>query len=121
MLAPEQHRRIQLQIALIPVYLWILFAWSAYAIDISPAGTLDRAGHMKGHDFLHFYVLGEIGLERAGHEVYSFAAHAKRTDRLVPQYEHRFLPIHAPQVALFFAPLARLPYTVALTVWLLLT
>jgi hypothetical protein len=39
----------------------------------------------------------------------------------VPEYPDRFLPVHGPQVALFFSPFARLPYLRALALWLLLT
>jgi hypothetical protein len=108
-------------VVLIPVYVWLLLVWTAYAIDISPTGRLDRSGHIKGHDFAHFYVLGEIANEHAAEDLYDFSAQADRMDRLVPSYENRFLPIHAPQVAMFFGPLARLPYETAVTVWLVLS
>lgn len=117
-LTPSQRRRIQLHLLLIPVYAWTVFVWAAYAIDISPSGRLDRSGHIKGHDFAHFYVLGQIAGDRAPADLYSYEAQAARTDRLVPEYENRFLPVHGPQVALFFAPFARLPYTLALALWL---
>jgi hypothetical protein len=120
-LTPQQHRLIRTHLALIPVYGWLVFVWTAYAIDISPTGRLDRSGHIKGHDFAHFYVLGEIARERATDDLYSFTAQAARMDRLVPNYQNRFLPIHAPQVALFFAPLAGLPYEKALVFWLTLS
>ena len=117
---PAQARRIRIHLALIPVYGWLLLVWTAYAIDLSPAGRLDRSGHIKGHDFAHFYVLGEIANDHAPADLYSFAAQARRMDRLVPEYENRFAPIHGPQMSLLFAPFARLPYVVALTVWLAL-
>jgi hypothetical protein len=120
-LTPAQHAWIRIHLALIPVYGWLLVVWTAYAIDISPAGRLDRSGHIKGHDFAHFYVLGQIANDRASAELYDFAAQAARMDRLVPDYENRFAPIHGPQLALFFAPLARLPYEVALAVWIAVT
>ncbi|MCC7008013.1 MAG: DUF2029 domain-containing protein [Acidobacteria bacterium] len=104
---------------LLPVFVWGVVCWTTYVAEMSPQGHLDRSGHLKGHDFLHFYVLGEIGRARATTELYDFDAQARRTDRLVPEYPHRFLPVHAPQVAMFFAPLAGLPYLGALTVWLL--
>lgn len=119
-LTPAQHKWIRIHLALIPVYGWLLVVWSAYAIDISPAGRLDRSGHIKGHDFAHFYVLGEIANDHAPAELYDFRAHAARMDRLVPDYENRFAPIHGPQLALLFAPLARLPYEVAFGVWIAL-
>jgi hypothetical protein len=42
-------------------------------------------------------------------------------DALVPHYENRFAPIHGPQMSVLFAPLARLPYEVAVAMWLLFT
>ncbi len=120
-LDPLQRRRLELNIALMPVYVWLIFAWTAYAIDISPAGKLDRAGHIKGHDFAHFYVLGQIANDRSGKELYSFEQQATRMDRLVPEYQNRFLPVYGPQVAMLFAPLARLPYTIAVACWLAAT
>jgi len=120
-LTPAQARMIRIHVVLIPVYGWLLLVWTAYAIDISPAGRLDRSGHIKGHDFAHFYVLGEIANDHATDDLYSFTRQAERMDQLVPSYENRFAPIHGPQLSLLFAPLARLPYEMALTIWLALT
>jgi hypothetical protein len=120
-LTPAQARLIRIHVMLIPVYGWLLLVWTAYAIDISPAGRLDRSGHIKGHDFAHFYVLGEIANDHAADDLYSFTRQAERMDRLVATYENRFLPIHAPQVAVFFGPFARLRYENALAVWLILS
>jgi hypothetical protein len=118
---PAQHRWIRLHLALIPVYGWLIVVWTAYAIDVSSAGRLDRSGHITGHDFAHFYVLGQIATEHATSDLYDFTAQAARMDRLVPDYENRFAPIHGPQVSLLFAPLARLPYEMAWAVWIAIT
>ena len=117
-LAPADHRRIRLGLALIPIVAWLVVVSTRYAIDNSTAGRLDRSGHIKGHDFIHFYVLGEIARDRAALQLYDIDAQSARNDRLVPEYPVRYLPIHAPQVALFFAPLATIPYLTALTIWL---
>jgi hypothetical protein len=119
--SPSVARQIQLHLALLPVYGWLLVVWTAYAIDISPAGHLDRSGHIKGHDFVHDYVLGQIGLENASADLYDFDAQARRTDRLVPEYPDRFVPLHGPQMSVFFEPFARLPYVAAVTAWLAIT
>lgn len=118
---PSRHKTIRLHIALMPVYAWVLFVWSAYAIDISPSGRLDRSGHIKGHDFVHDYVLGQIALDRAPEELYDFDAQAARTDRIVPDYEDRYLPVHGPQLSMLFAPFALLPYLYSLALWLVLS
>ncbi|MGH9387175.1 MAG: glycosyltransferase family 87 protein [Vicinamibacterales bacterium] len=102
-----------------PVIGWIFAVWSTYAFHMTAAGRLDRLGHIKGHDFVHFYMIGEIGVDRASKDLYEGEAHWVRTDRLVPEYEVRYMPIHPPQVAMFFAPLAKPPYLVALTIWLI--
>jgi hypothetical protein len=77
---------------------------------------LDDAGLVKGHDFVHFYVLGQIARDGEPQELYDYAAQATRTDRLAG-YEDRYLPAYGPQVALLFAPIARLPYDRAWAVW----
>jgi len=120
-ITPRQHRLIRMHLALIPVYAWLLFAWATYAVDISTTGRLDRSGHNKGHDFAHFYVLGEIARDRATDDLYSFEAQARRLDRVLPQFELRFLPVHSPQVAVFFAPLAGIAYERAVAIWLFIS
>jgi hypothetical protein len=120
-LSPATAARMRLHILLIPVYAWAILAWSIFAADNAVAGRLDRDGHIKGHDFVHFYVLGQIGLERATADLYSFSAQSARTDRILPEYEARFLPVHTPQVAMFFAPLAALPYEHAVVAFLALS
>ncbi len=120
-LTPAQARLIRLHVALIPVYGWLLFVWTMYAIDIGVAGRLDRSGHIKGHDFVHDYVLGQVALDRSPEDLYDYDAQAARTDAIVPDYEDRYLPVHGPQLSLLFAPFALLPYLTALTVWLVLT
>jgi alpha-1,2-mannosyltransferase len=120
-LSPAQAKLIRLHLALIPVYGWLLLVWTTYAVDLGVPGHLDRSGHIKGHDFAHFYVLGSIANDHAAADLYNFSAQADRMDALVPSYPNRFAPIHGPQMSLLFAPLARLPYGPAVTVWLLLS
>jgi hypothetical protein len=115
-LTAEQRQTIRRQIALIPIYLWIVFTWMGYARSVATPGRLDDAGLVKGHDFVHFYVLGEIALERQPHELYDYTAQAARSDRIAG-YEARYLPAYGPQVAMMFAPLAALPYDTAWAVW----
>jgi hypothetical protein len=117
-LTPARARQIRVQLALMPLYGWAVFVWTIYAMDVSTPGRIDRSGHVKGHDFVHFYVLGQMGAERATAELYSFGAHAARADRVVAGHEPRFLPAHTPQVALFFAPFGAQPYERALAIWL---
>src|SRR5262245_50870643 len=102
---------------LLPVYLWIVFAWTNFALDQSRSGTLDRSGHIKGHDFTHFYVLGAIGAAHATDDLYSYSAQSSRLDAIDTHFRGRFLPVYPPQIAIALAPLGRLPYLTALTIW----
>src|SRR6059058_3805846 len=93
--------------------------WTTYAVDISTPGLRDRYGLVKGTDFLHFYTLGSLALRGRGDLLYDMRAQAIVTRELVPQAGGAvYLPLYGPQVSLFFAPLARLPYGWALTAWL---
>ena len=113
--------RIGRHLPLLFVCFWCVFVWASFARDNSTPGTIDRDGHVKGQDFAQFYVLGQIAADQAPTDLYRFDALAARLDRLVPQYEVRFPPVHPPQVALFFTPFAHLPYLEALTIWLCLS
>ena len=119
-LTPMEGRRIRLHIALIPLYVWLILTWTGYARSVSTPGRLDNAGLIKGHDFAHFYVLGEIASERRPRELYSYADQAIRSDRLAGYWD-RYLPTHGPQLSLVFAPLALLPYEAAWIVWSLIS
>ncbi len=93
-----------------------------YGIDLSTPGLLDRAGQVKGTDFLHFYVLGSLALNGEGAALYDTKALAERSVALVPESSAvYYLPIYGPQVSLLFAPFAMLPYTSALVIWLFIT
>jgi hypothetical protein len=93
--------------------------WTTYAVDISTPGLRDRYGLVKGTDFLHFYTLGSLALRDRGDFLYDMRGQAVVTLERVPQAGGAFyLPLYGPQVSLFFAPLARLAYSWALTAWL---
>src|SRR5262245_11871124 len=51
-LTPAQHARIRRQIALIPVYIWLVYSWTHVLVRI-PSDEPVR-------DFVHFYVQGVI-------------------------------------------------------------
>jgi hypothetical protein len=109
-------RRITLHATLFAACLW-----SVYALDLATPGLRDRAGHIKGADFLHFYTAGY--LVRAGRvsESYDPVALAANQLKLVPQSVHSyFVASYGPQVYLPFSVLARLPYGWAALAWALL-
>lgn len=97
-----------------------LCLWGTYAWIMAVPGLLDRNGLVKGTDFLHFYTLGSLALQHRGVELYDMKAQAELTQKRVPQAGLVFfVPLYGPQVSLFFAPLAALPYPWALSAWLM--
>jgi hypothetical protein len=101
-------------------WLLALCLWSVYTWDFSVPGLRDRSGLLKGTDFLHFYTLGSVALERKGDALYDMQAQAVLAAERVPQAAGiTYLPLYGPQVSLFFYPLAMLPYGWALGLWLL--
>lgn len=99
-----------------------LCLWSVYVWNISTPGLLDRAGNLKGTDFLHFYTLGSLALNHRGNDLYNLEAQSQLAGWRVPVAAGiRYLPLYPPQVSLFFAPFARLSYACALIFWLTLT
>lgn len=102
--------------------------WSLYAWNLATPGLRDRGGNLKGTDFLHFYTLGSIAIERRGANLpgvdlpaaslYDMNTQAALAAQRVPQAAGlRYLTLYPPQVSIFFAPLAHLPYPWALAVW----
>jgi hypothetical protein len=99
-----------------------LAMWSVYAWNMSAPGFFDRAGNFKGTDFLHLYTLGSLALAHHGADLYNLPAQSQLATRRIPAAAGiRYLPLYPPQVSLFFAPLARLPYQQALLLWLSLS
>ncbi len=100
-------------------WVFAVCLWGAYAWIMATPGVLDRHGLVKGTDFLHFYTLGSLALEHRGADLYNMAAQSALAGQRVPQAQRiYFVALYGPQVALLFAPLARLPYGAALALWL---
>ncbi|HXE89759.1 MAG TPA: glycosyltransferase family 87 protein [Terriglobales bacterium] len=107
-------RRVRRHAALLGLCLWLVYAFS-----LSTPGMRDRAGIVKGADFLHFYTLGTLANQGRGADLYDAYAQKAESERLVPDSKGFFFqPVHGPQMALLFAPLARLPYPVAAVLWM---
>src|SRR5580698_439832 len=99
-----------------------LCLWSVYLWNMSAPGMLDRAGNLKGTDFLHFYTLGSLALNHCGADLYNLQAQSQLAGERVPAAAGiRYLPLYPPQVSIFFAPFARLSYFCALILWLTLS
>jgi len=96
-----------------------LCLWSVYLWNMSTPGLRDRGGNLKGTDFLHFYTLGFLAVEHRGADLYDMQAQSELTTLRVPASAGvRYLPLYPPQVSLFFAPFALLPYAWSLLCWL---
>lgn len=97
-------------------------SWGLYFLDIAKPGLLDRAGNLKGADFLQFYTAGKIA--RTGHisALYDVQQFWAACERSVPGITNRhYLPVYPPQVALAFSPLSSLPYLSSLLVWVVIS
>lgn len=109
-------RRITLHATLLAVCLW-----SLYALDLATPGLRDRAGHIKGADFLHFYTAGSLLRSGRPQALYDPSALAAYQQALVPQSSGTyFVASYGPQVYLPFSLLARLPYSWAALAWAIL-
>lgn len=95
--------------------------WSLYALDLATPGLRDRAGHIKGADFVHFYTAGRLLQAGRLHDLYDPAALAAYQQHLIPESRgDYFVASYGPQVYLPFSLLARLPYGWAAWAWALL-
>ncbi len=108
-------RRVRAHAAILAACLWSVYVW-----NIATPGLLDRAGNLKGTDFLHLYTLGSLALDHRGADLYNMQAQSEVSEQRVPAAAGiRYLPLYPPQVSIFFAPFARLSYPWALILWLL--
>jgi hypothetical protein len=106
-------KRLRAHGLLLCVTLWSLFIWT-----LATPGLRDRNRNLKGTDFLHFYTLGSLAIERRGADLYDIDVQAALATRRVPAAAGiRYLPLYPPQVSLLFAPFAYLPYPWALALW----
>ncbi len=98
-----------------------IFLWGAYAVNLATPGLRDRAGQVKGADFLHFYTAAQ--LLRAGRvaDLYNPAALAAFQKTLLPESAGTyFVAMYGPQFYLLLGPLGRLPYAQAAFLWAVL-
>lgn len=92
--------------------------WSMWLFDVSTAGPLDRAGKVKGTDFLQFYVAGSIVREGRAGSLYDLATTHARMEAVAPgARDILYVPIQSPLIAKAAAPLAALPYNAAWLGW----
>src|SRR5215469_13398834 len=106
-------KRLRAHGLLLGLTLWSLYIWT-----IATPGLRDRTGNLKGTDFLHFYTLGSLALERRGADLYDVNVQAALAAQRVPAAAGiHYLPLYPPQVSLLFAPFAYMSYPWALALW----
>ena len=99
-----------------------LVLWGAYAINIATPGLKDREGQLKGADFLHVYVLGNIARQHDASMLYDAPRQAALGAELIHQDPgEAYLPVYGPQYSLLFRPFADLPYGWAAATWMVMT
>lgn len=109
-------RRIVLHASILAIVIW-----SAYGIDLATPGLRDRAGNVKGADFLHFYIAGRLLRSGEAKSLYDPVAHAAYQKAVLPESAGTyFVPMYGPQVYAMFEALASLPYTWAAIIWALI-
>ena len=97
-----------------------LVLWGAYAINIATPGLKDREGQLKGADFLHFYVLGNIARLHDASMLYDASLQSALARQFIGQDPgEAYLPVYGPQYSLLFMALAALPYAWAAMAWML--
>lgn len=91
-------------------------------VNLSTRGPVDRAGQIKGADFIGFYVLGSVARGAAVARLYDPTTERQAQVRLIPEaHEVQYLPVYGPQVYLFFSPFARWPFERALLIWTMIS
>ena len=66
-------------------FILALCLWSVYLWNMATPGLLDRAGNLKGTDFLHFYTLGTLALAHRGADLYNLPAQSMLVAQRVPE------------------------------------
>src|ERR1700730_19170171 len=95
-------RRLRAHGTILAMCLWSFYAW-----NVATPGLRDRAGNLKGTDFLHLYTLGSLAAAHRGADLYDMNAQAALAAQRVPEATGiRELPLYPPEVSILFVPLA---------------
>ena len=95
-----------------------LFALATLALWTTGHGLVDGWGRPIGTDFANPYAAGRLALEGRPAAVYDFASLFAKEAAVTGQSENVYGWHYPPIFLLVAAPLAKLPYVVALFVWL---
>jgi alpha-1,2-mannosyltransferase len=105
-------------------YPWAIGAviWLAWLVNfIGGKGIFDLAGNNKGTDFMAYFSAGKIILMGRSTELYNLTLLNSIQNSYYGTATAGFYPyLYPPHYALFMAPFALLPYTVAYLVWIVL-
>jgi hypothetical protein len=108
-------KRVRRYALLVAVALWTVFA-----VDYATLGPLDRLGKIKGTDFVQFYASGSLVLAGRSDRLYDFdTLEAAIRDAVPVARETIYVPMQSPQLLFALTPFSALPYTTAVTIWML--
>jgi alpha-1,2-mannosyltransferase len=101
---------------------YTLILLSFYAIAVVgwialSGGLIDPNGKPLGTDFSSFYAAGSLALDGRAGDVYDMAAHYSREQQIFGAATPYYGWLYPPLFLLLVAPLALLPYPLALLVW----
>jgi hypothetical protein len=102
------------------IYPWVIGVTmcSVLLINFSTPGVVDRAGKLKGTDFVQFYAAGTVVRDGRSDLLYDFDALQARIQAVAPgRSDTVYVPLQSPQTSLLFAPLAGYGYTLAFALW----
>jgi alpha-1,2-mannosyltransferase len=97
---------------LLAISVIALVGWIALSDGLS-----DRNGKPIGTDFSSFYAAGSLVLDGRAGDVYNMAAHYAREQQVFGPATPYYGWLYPPIFLLLAAPLAAMPYPVALAVW----
>jgi hypothetical protein len=119
-LSPAQHARVRLHLALIPVYMCLIWSWTDLTrrLPVGPGSEVNRA-----RDFAAIaYIPGVIANQGDASALYDFDRRTAMLRDLLPNGPPvRYPPFYGPQISVLFSPLARLPYEWAFVAWMGIT
>jgi alpha-1,2-mannosyltransferase len=97
---------------LLGVYAIAIVGWIALS-----DGLVDRNGKPIGTDFSSFYAAGSLVLDGRASDVYDMAAHYAREQQIFGAATPYYSWLYPPIFLLVAAPLALMPYPLALAAW----
>src|SRR5215210_4125100 len=82
-LTPAQHAVVRQLLALIPLFVWVVYVWSIFFAQLPGVAHPDKAHVVR--DFVHFYAQGIIALQHNTPALYDIDAMASVVAQVVPE------------------------------------